>query len=440
MLQTSQPATDRPVGGVEAALARLQRLHPKRIDLSLDRMYRLLAALDQPHRRVAPIIHVAGTNGKGSTVAFLRACLEAAGHRVLAYTSPHLVHFRERIRLADGPIGDDHLVDVLERCETANGGAPITYFEITTCAAFLAFAETPADVLLLETGLGGRLDATNVIDRPAVTAITRISHDHTQFLGDSLSEIGTEKAGILRPGVPAIVAPQRSREALAAVRAYAAEVDAPLLEYGIHWAYRADADGVTLDPGAAPRRLPLPALAGAHQLENAMTAVMCLDRLGGVDLADGAIAAGLRAVDWPARLQPLSRGPLAESLPADWDLWLDGGHNDSAGEALAHWAGGLADRPLHLVVGMLESKDPREFLVPLAPLAAGLSAVAIPDEPASLTADALAAGARAAGVPGAVAAASLHDAIAGLAGRGRPARVLICGSLYLAGKVLMENG
>ncbi|NNG05053.1 MAG: bifunctional folylpolyglutamate synthase/dihydrofolate synthase [Inquilinus sp.] len=426
-------------GAVDAALERLLALHPKRIDLSLDRVFRLLSALGDPHLRVPPAIHVAGTNGKGSVVAFLRAALEAAGHRVHAYTSPHLVRFNERIRVAGRMIEDDALVDLLARCETVNAGQQITFFEITTCAAFLAFAETPADVLLLETGLGGRLDTTNVLDRPALTAITRVSMDHTQYLGDTLAAIAGEKAGILKPGVPVVMGPQKTAAVAAIVRERAAAIGAPVFEFGVDWHYRVETGGIRLDTGQAQRLLPLPNLPGVHQIENAATAAMCLERLAGLAVPEAAVAAGLRGADWPARLQRLEKGPLVESLPSGWELWLDGGHNDSAGEALAAWAGGPGDGTLHLVAGMLSTRDPRDFLAPLARHLASLQTVAIPGEQASLSARQLAESAHAAGIANPRPAADLTEALKRLAGHEGPARVLIAGSLYLAGRVLSEN-
>ena len=439
------PGNSGASGAVDAALERLLGLHPKRIDLSLDRVFRLLSALGDPHLKAPPAIHVAGTNGKGSVVAYLRAALEAAGYRVHAYTSPHLVRFNERIRLAGRLIEDDALLGLLDRCEKTNAGQPITFFEITTCAAFLAFAETPADVLLLETGLGGRLDTTNVLDRPALTAITRVSKDHTQYLGDTLAAIAAEKAGILKPGVPVVLGPQRSPDVVAAIRARAAAVGVPMLQCGVDWRYRVDADGIRLDTGRrdlngeGSETLPLPNLPGAHQAENAAIAAVCLDHLTGYRVPDAAIAAGLGAADWPGRLQRLHRGPLVDALPAHWELWLDGGHNDSAGQALAGWAEGLRDRPLHLVAGMLSTRDPRDFLAPLAPRCASFTAVPIPGESASLTAEQLAGSARDAGLAGVRTAIGLPDALTQLAGPEGPARVLIAGSLYLAGTVLAEN-
>ncbi|CAO3376871.1 bifunctional folylpolyglutamate synthase/dihydrofolate synthase [Azospirillum argentinense] len=424
----------------DPVLDRLKGLHPKVIDLSLDRVHRLLAALGHPERRLPPVVHVAGTNGKGSTLAFLRAMLEAAGLRVHVYTSPHLVRFHERIRLAGTLIDDDRLAALLEECEVANGGGPITFFEVTTVAALLAFAREPADVVLLETGLGGRLDATNVVDRPAVTAITRISYDHRQFLGDTLEAIAGEKAGIFKPGVPAVIFPQPAEEAARTLAIRAETVGAPVPRWSVtptEGGFRFESDRRRID-------LPQPGLAGAHQIVNAGVALACLDHLP-VVVDDAAVRRGLAAVEWPARLQRLTRGPLAESLPAGWELWLDGGHNDSAGEVLAiqaaRWAAEEPGRPLLLVYGMLASKEPREFLGPLAPFVTAARTVAIPGEEASLTAEDTAAATRACGIADSAAAADVGSALEDLAGRvDGPARVLICGSLYLAGTVLAENG
>lgn len=441
MSQQTAPDKPRPDTAVADALDRLKRLHPKRIDLSLGRMTRLLAALGDPHLSLPPVIHVAGTNGKGSTVAFLRAFLEAAGHRVHAYTSPHLVRFHERIRVAGDQISDQALVDILERCEAVNGEAPITYFEVTTCAALLAFAETPADVVLLETGLGGRLDATNVVPRPAATAITRISMDHRNFLGDTIDSIAAEKAGILKPGVPCVLGPQGDPAATATITARADAIGAPLSVHGRDWTVRTDEDGFTLTVGGNGRRFPLPALPGGHQVGNAAAAILCLPHLP-MDIPDAAVRTGLTRVEWPARLQRLRHGPATAMLPAGWDLWLDGGHNDSAGEVLAQWA---ADRDrrdgrkLHLIAGMLETKDPVEFFTPLAPWAASVTCVPIPDEPVGLTAEGLAAAVRRAGIAPVSTAADVTAAVVALAKDPEPARVLICGSLYLAGAVLKDH-
>ena len=427
----------------DAVLDRLTRLHPKLIDLSLGRIERLLARLGHPEEKLAPVVHIAGTNGKGSTLAFLRAMLEAAGKRVQVYTSPHLVRFHERVRLTGGPIAESDLAALLETCETANGGAPITYFEITTAAAFLGFAREAADILLLETGLGGRLDATNVIAQPRVTAISPVSVDHVQFLGDTIEEIAFEKAGILKPGVPAVIGPQ-APEALAVIARRAAETGAPLYRYGEEWTVRGENGGFVFEAGGARRRYPAPALPGAHQIENAGLALACAAVLEGFGLDGFGLDAtardtGLARAQWPGRLQRLTRGPLAELLSEHWELWLDGGHNAAAGEALARDLGTWEPRQLHLVYGMLDTKGAQGFLRPLAPLAETLHAVAIPGEAASLSAEDAAREATEAGFE-AQASASVANALRALTKDRAPGRVLICGSLYLAGQVLAENG
>jgi dihydrofolate synthase/folylpolyglutamate synthase len=422
----------------DLVLARLTRLHPKLIDLSLGRIERLLTALGDPQEQLPPVIHVAGTNGKGSTVATLRACLEAGGRRVHVFSKPHLVRFHERIRLNGRLIEEDRLIELLEECERVNGGAPITYFEITTAAAFLAFARAPADIVLLETGLGGRLDATNVIRRPAATAITPISLDHQAFLGDTIAAIAGEKAGILKPGSPAIIGPQPS-EAAAVFTARAAAVGAPLYRFGQEWRCVANGGGMRYDGPRWRLDLPLPSLIGGHQIVNAGTAIACLEQLAGFPLGGAAIAEGLRHIEWPARLQRLTRGPLVEMIPAGSELWLDGGHNPGAGEALAAVAAGWADRPLDLIVGMLNTKDAAGFLAPLAPHARSLCAVTIPGEENPLPAAAVAAAARSVGLA-AQESPSTAAALRTFAADPAPARVLICGSLHLAGTVLAENG
>lgn len=424
----------------DAVLERLTRLHPKIIDLSLSRVERLLAALGHPERRLPPVVHVAGTNGKGSVLAYLRAMFEAADRRVHVYTSPHLVRFNERIRLAGRLIEEEFLVDLLEECERANGGDVITFFEITTAAAFLAFAREPADLVLLETGLGGRLDATNVIDRPLATAITTVSYDHMQFLGDTLGAIAGEKAGILKPRVPAAIGPQ-APEALGAIRARAAAIGAPLHRFGAEWRVEPAGEGLVYRGRSGARRLPAPILPGRHQIDNAGVALACLEMMGpDYALADAEIAAGLRRAEWPARLQRLVRGPLVALLPSDSEVWLDGGHNPAAGAVLAEWAKGSQDRPLHLVFGMLDTKEPRAFLRPLAPLVRSLVAAPIPGEHASLSAAEVADHARAVGIA-ASEAADVTAAVAAIArNETHPCRILICGSLYLAGAVLAENG
>jgi dihydrofolate synthase / folylpolyglutamate synthase len=422
----------------DLVLARLTRLHPKLIDLSLGRVEGLLAALGNPHENLPPVIHVAGTNGKGSTVATMRACLEAGGWRVHAYISPHLVRFHERIRLAGRLIEEDRLIELLEECERVNRAAPITYFEITTAAAFLAFARTPADIVLLETGLGGRLDATNVIRHPAATAITPISLDHQAFLGDTISAIAGEKAGILKPGSPAIIGPQPP-EAAAVFEARAKEVGARLLRCGREWRCEANDGGMRYQGPRWHLDLPLPSLLGAHQIANSGTAIACLEQLTGFNLNPTAIGEGLRHIDWPARLQRLTHGPLVEMTPDGWELWLDGGHNPGAGEVLAAAVSNWAARQLDLIVGMLNTKNAAGFLAPLARHARTLHAVTIPGEENPLPASAIAAAAGSVGLS-AHQSLSVAAAVRTITGDPTPARILICGSLHLAGTVLAENG
>ncbi|MFI4985906.1 MAG: bifunctional folylpolyglutamate synthase/dihydrofolate synthase [Alphaproteobacteria bacterium] len=429
-----------PLQPSDLVLGCLLALHPKLIDLALGRIERLLERLGHPEHKLAPVVHVAGTNGKGSTIAFLRAMLEAAGYRVQAYTSPHLVRFAERIRLVADIIDDARLTQLLEECERANRGEPITFFEITTAAAFLAFSREPADALLLEVGLGGRFDATNVIRTPALLAITPISLDHTEHLGETIEKIAFEKAGILKPGVVAVVGPQLPGAA-GVIETQAEHVGAALFRHGRDWSIAASGDGWHYRGRRWRLELPRPGLLGEHQLENAALAVAAAERLTGFRLSPEHVRAGLAQVEWPARLQRLTRGPLVAALPgAGWELWLDGGHNASAGAALARQAQAWRDKPLGLVYGMLKSKDAQSFLTPLAPHATALRAVAIPGEANSLSAEAAASHARAAGhraQPAESPLAAVTELVAELA---RPSRLLICGSLYLAGKVLAENG
>jgi dihydrofolate synthase/folylpolyglutamate synthase len=424
--------------GSDLILARLQGLHPKVIDLSLERIERLLARLGHPERRLAPVVHIAGTNGKGSTLAMLDAMLRAAGRSVQRYISPHLVRFDERFLFDGQPIAEPELADVLDVCERTNRGEAITEFEIITAAAFLAFARRKADVLLLETGLGGRLDATNAVARPRLTALAPISLDHQAFLGERIEQIAFEKAGILKPGVPCIVGPQPP-ETLAVVEQRAGEIGAPLSVHGRDWRANRVGDRLVVIVGDASWDLPLPALAGCHQIDNAGLAVACALALGELAPDAAAIAQGLRSAVWPARLQRLTRGPLLERLPAGCELWLDGGHNPAAGEALAASLNGAGAGPLHLVVGMLNTKDEAGFLRPLAPLARSVHTVPVPDEPASRDPVEAAAEARRLGIA-ATSAPDVTSALGAIAAAdSQPARVLVCGSLYLAGHVLREN-
>jgi dihydrofolate synthase / folylpolyglutamate synthase len=417
-------------------LARLLTLHPKLIDLSLDRVQRLLAALGDPQAKLPPVIHVAGTNGKGSTVAFLRACLEAVGKRVHVYTSPHLVRFAERIRLAGKLIDEAALTAILEECERANQGAPITFFEITTAAAFLAFSRAPADYVLLEVGLGGRFDATNVFAAPAVTAITPVSLDHQQFLGDTVAKIAFEKAGILKPGVPAVIAAQ-SEAAAAVITARAEEIGAPLYRAGVEWNVTARGDRCLAYRGRGRFVLPRPGLLGPHQYANAGTAIACLECLPGFVPSTEALARGVTQVEWPARLQHLTEGKLARLMPSAGELWLDGGHNAAGGDALAAQAKTWRDKKLNLVFGMLKTHDAQGFLAALKPYAARVEAITIPGEENARSADDIADIAKSLGIR-AAARPGITEAVAAAAEPG--GRVLICGSLYLAGRVLAENG
>ena len=408
----------------DAILARLLDLHPKVIDLSLGRMTRLLDALGNPERAMPPVIHVAGTNGKGSVVAYLDAMLRAAGCRVNSYVSPHLVRFAERIRLDGVPISEDALRASLAHCEAVNGGAPITFFEITTAAAFHAFQRHPSDVLVLEVGLGGRLDATNVIARPALTVITPVSIDHTHYLGETLPLIAAEKAGILKQGVTGVIGRQEP-EGDAAIERVAGEVGVPLVRLDREWSFERSASGLDVRDALGEERYPLPALAGEHQVENAALAAVCARLLPGFDVGDDAIARGLQEARWPGRLQRIPWAGLADG----WELWVDGGHNAAGATALARVAEGWADRPLDLVVGMLNTRPPRDFLRPLAPHAQRVAAVPISGQDASATPEDIEAAACALGMA-CETDASVGDAVTRLtAGADRPGRILVCGSL-----------
>ncbi len=432
------PDTGQDVGPI---LERLTRLYPKLIDLSLDRVLRLLDRLGAPHLALPPVVHVSGTNAKGSVIAMLRAALEAADYKVHVHTSPHLIRFNERIRLGRDLIGDGALKDLLEECEAVNGGEEITFFEITSVAAILAFSRTPADIVLLESGLGGRLDATNVIKAPALTIITPVSMDHQQFLGGTLAAIAGEKAGILKPGVACVVAEQKD-EALDVIEKKAAEVGAPLIVEGRDWSVRDSGEGgglVFVTAGTA-RELPRPNLIGPHQVRNAGIAVAALDHLQGFTVSADALIKGFSNNDWPARLQHLGSGVLAGLLRPDQELWLDGGHNQAAGEAIGDWLEAEGKKPLHLVLGMLDSKDPEAFLAPFKDRITSLRCVAIPGEPAALSPGDLAARAASLGLA-AKTAASVRLALAEIAGdEPGGSRILITGSLYLAGNMLAENG
>lgn len=419
--------------GSDVILSRMMGLHPKVIDLTLDRVWRLLGALGNPQNDLPPVIHIAGTNGKGSTQSMIRAGLEGAGKSVHAYTSPHLARFHERIRLAGELISEDHLTEILDECYVQNGGENITYFEITTVAGLLAFARTPADYTLLEVGLGGRLDATNVIDKPAVSIITPISIDHEQFLGNTLTAIAGEKAGIIKRGVPVVVGPQQD-EAMEVIEATAAKLCAPVFAYGQHWHVWEERGRLIYQDETGLLDLPLPALIGAHQVQNAGAAIAALRVLG---FDDAACEAAVTKAEWPARMQRLRHGPLVDAADHA-ELWLDGGHNPAAGDALAEALTRLPERPLFMICGMLNTKDIGGYLRPLAASAQKLYAVSIPGSEATLPAEATAAAARDAGM-NAVQSDDVMTALTDIVAETPNARILICGSLYLAGEILKEN-
>src|SRR4051812_25404682 len=423
-------------------IERLLALHPKRIDLSLDRITRLLDKLGHPERSIPPVIHVAGTNGKGSTVAFMRAVLEAAGKSVHVYTSPHLVRFNERFRLAGSLVGDEALAAVLEECERANGSEPITVFEIETAAAFLLFSRQPADLTLLEVGLGGRLDATNVIAAPLACAIAPVSMDHLEFLGDTIEKIAAEKAAILKRGVPAAIAPQTDA-VLTVIEQEARRVRAPLRVAGEHWSVHGEHGRLVYQDDDGLLDLALPKLTGRHQVENAGTAIATL-RASGLGLPLPAFEAGIAKAEWPARMQRITQGALKALTPPESELWLDGGHNAEGGRVVAAALGDIEERvprPLVLIVGMLTTKDNVGFLRNFSGIARRVIAVPVPRQDKSLPAETLVDLARSVGLP-----AESRDTIeAALSAVARldlaPApRILITGSLYLAGEVLAVNG
>lgn len=415
----------------DAPLERLKALHPKSIDLNLDRMLRVCEALGNPQDRLPPTVHVAGTNGKGSTLAILRAMAEAAGLRVHVYTSPHLVRFAERIRLANHLITDDQLTEVLERVEIANAGLPLTFFEATTAAAFLAFSETPADLLLLETGLGGVLDATNIITRPKLTLITPIDYDHQQFLGNELSQIAREKAGIFKRGAPALSSRQAD-EARAALERQALKLGVDLTFLGERFDAWREGERLIFQDEDALYDLPRPRLPGEHQIDNAALSIKAALLLG---LPTTAIETGLTTAVWPGRLQALRAGPLFDTLPKSSELWLDGGHNPHAARALRGFIDDLQTRdpkPLHIICGLINTKDAGEFFAAFDAVKADFSCVGFCSD-AAVPPATLAKTAQDKGLAAVVAASPL-DVLKNLPPT--PCRVLICGSLYLVGDCL----
>jgi dihydrofolate synthase / folylpolyglutamate synthase len=438
------PATSPKLGDL---IARLSTLHPARIDLGLERMQRLLQRLDHPERKLPPVIHVAGTNGKGSTIAYLRAILEAAGYRVHAFTSPYLVRLNECYRLGRAGGGvlvdDEELAATLDRCESANAGEPITLFEIETAAAFDLFARHPADAVLLEVGLGGRLDATNVIDRPVASVISPVSIDHSEFLGNSLPSIATEKAGIIKRDVPVICAEQAT-EAMAAIEAQARRMRAPLHTAGEGWHVGIEHGRLVYQDDRGLLDLAAPRLFGRHQFDNAGLAVATLRAIDAFKIEPGAFEAGVTNAEWPARMQRLGPGPLVDQGPAGGEIWLDGGHNAEGGRVAAAALGDLEERvprPLVVIVGMMANKDAGDFLANFAGLTRHIIAVKIPDREGAMPLDRLMDAARALGmrVEGAASVGAALEAVAKLAYE-MPPRILITGSLYLAGQVLSANG
>lgn len=426
----------------DVILERLERLHPKEIDLSLGRVLRLLEALGNPQEQLTGVIHVAGTNGKGSVVAYLKAMLEAAGKSVHTFTSPHLVRFHERIVVGSlnggKPISESLLCETLLRTEKANAGEPVTFFEITTAAAFLAFAENPADYVLLETGLGGRLDATNVIEDPALTIITPVSHDHERFLGDDLKGIAFEKAGILKRGVPCIVSRQ-TPEVLEVIEARAQELDVPLIVQGQSWDAYEQHGRLVFQTESSLLDLPLPQLHGRHQIDNAGTALAASRALWDETIGAPAMAEGLVTARWPARLQNLSGSSLQAHLPDGSELWLDGGHNEAAARVLAHAMAEMEERaplPLHLVCGMMEGKDASAFFAQFSTLAEWAAVIPVPGKDNCYPAAELANTARRDGIDAEPLDGLVPALEASKARSDGPVRVLVCGSLYLAGAVL----
>ncbi len=428
------------VDNLQDILARFDRYHPARIDLTLDRIIRLLTALGDPHKSLPPVIHVAGTNGKGSTIAFLRAIYEAAGKVVSTYTSPHLVDFTERFVLAGTEILPTTLSGLLHEVGAVNAGQPITEFEIVTAAAFLTLSRTPADIVLLETGLGGRYDATNVINTPLATVITPISLDHEAFLGPDIATIAGEKAAIQKAKVPSIIAPQAVETAQVIAR-IGNENNAILFRAGSEWSFEPGTDGFVYRSKKVSMALPPPALRGTHQIVNAATAVACVEQCGQIVITEKDIAAGIANAHWPGRLEPLPDGPLRRRLPPDWDIWLDAGHNAAAGEALAvelRQINANQPHPLHIIFGMLDDKDPAAFLSPLAILATSVTAVPLPYERRSHYSQTSAETLTSAGIMAGW-APSLDAAFDALAKIPDGARVLICGSHVLAGSALRGN-
>jgi dihydrofolate synthase/folylpolyglutamate synthase len=439
-VSTSAPPSSPELGEI---LARLSKLHPNAIDLSLDRMQRLMAQLGNPERKLPPVIHVAGTNGKGSTIAYLRAICEAAGLRVHVYTSPHLVRMNESIRLAGTLVSDDALRDAFAHVETINAGAPITLFEAETAVAFGLFAKSPADIVLLEVGLGGRLDATNVIETPAACVLTPITIDHTDFLGDTLAKIATEKAGIIKRRVPVITAEQ-APDVTDVIEQQARRMHAPLVSAGQEWHVNIERGRLVYQDDRGLMDIAAPRLFGRHQFGNAGLAIAALRALDIFKIDPAAYETGVARAEWPARMQRLTSGKLVAAAPAESEVWLDGGHNADGGRVIAAALGDLEERvprPLVVIAGMMANKDATGFLANFAGQTRHIIAVKIPGRDGVMAPDALADAARSLGMR-VETAPSVADALQSLTRLAYevPPRILIAGSLYLAGHVLAENG
>jgi dihydrofolate synthase/folylpolyglutamate synthase len=432
----------KPRASLGEVIARLSMLHPKRIDLSLDRMHRLLQRLGHPERKLPPVIHVAGTNGKGSTVAYLRAILEAAGLRVHAYTSPWLVRINECFRLAGRLVSDDELQAALEQCERLNAGEPLTFFEAKTAAGFLLFAQHPADVLLLEVGLGGRLDSTNVVEAPLASVITPISMDHMEYLGDTLISIAGEKAAIIKRRVPVISAEQAD-DVMSVIEQQARRMHAPLHAAGQQWHVSIERGRLVYQDERGLMDLAAPRLFGRHQFDNAGLAIATLRAIDQLKLGHDAYE-GIVNAEWPARMQRLSSGRLVELGPAGCEIWLDGGHNAEGGRVAAAALGDLEERvsrPLVVIVGMMATKDAAAFLQNFTGLTRHIFTVEVPDQDNAMPQDRLADAARALGMRVEI-AGTVEAALRSIARLAYevPPRILITGSLYLAGPVLAANG
>lgn len=430
-------------------IERLLTLHPKGFDLSLERITRLLARLGDPHMRLPPVIHVAGTNGKGSSAAFARALLEAAGRSVHVHTSPHLVHWHERYRIGGSEGGrlveDAVLAEAISRVAEANGGETITLFEILTAVTFILFSEHPADAAIIEVGLGGRFDATNVIERPAVSLITSVSLDHEAFLGDRVELIAAEKAGIIKPGCPVVIGQQEHDAAREVLLDTAERLGCPVLVYGQDFlAYEENGRMVYQDADGL-MDLTLPRLKGRHQLANAAAAIAAV-KAAGFDASMAFCDAAMERAEWPGRLQRLTDGELKDCAPDGAELWIDGGHNPSAGAAITEALAEMEERdpkPLYVIAGMIATKDQAGYFRNFAGMARRVFTVPVEQSEAGVPNDELAARAMEAGVE-AEPISSVRNALLllkeGSDPTEPPPRILICGSLYLVGAVLAENG